>query len=60
MANQIAHDALSQAASLDRATLIACYTNDGERAIAALRTREPTSLIIWPGVAGMTTLQYVE
>jgi uncharacterized protein (TIGR03083 family) len=55
MADQVARDALSQAANLDRATLIACYAGDGERAIAALRTREPTSLIVWPGVAGMTT-----
>ncbi|MBV9013512.1 MAG: hypothetical protein JO272_15980 [Pseudonocardiales bacterium] len=38
-----------------RAAVVACYADDGERAIAALRTREPTSLFVWPGVAGMTT-----
>jgi uncharacterized protein (TIGR03083 family) len=55
MAGQVAHDAVSRAASLPHATLVAYYADDGERAIAALRARQPTSLIAWPGVAEVTT-----
>jgi uncharacterized protein (TIGR03083 family) len=55
MAGQVAHDAVSRAANLPHATLVAYYADDGERAIAALRARQPTSLIAWPGVAEVTT-----
>lgn len=54
MASRVAHDAVSRAVR-PRATLVACYADDGQRAIAALRSRQPTSLIAWPGVAGVTT-----
>ncbi|NYH80633.1 uncharacterized protein (TIGR03083 family) [Actinopolyspora biskrensis] len=54
MADQVARAAASTAAELDRAGLIARYT-DGPRAVAALRDRAATSLVPRPGTSAVTT-----
>lgn len=46
---------MTTAAERERAALVALYADDGPRAIEALRRREPTSLIPWPGASAMTT-----
>jgi hypothetical protein len=55
MAEQVARAAVSTAADRERAALVALYADDGPRAIEALRRREPTSLVPWPGAGALTT-----
>src|ERR671916_1590104 len=55
MAEHVARVAVSTAADRERAALVALYADDGPRAIEALRRREPTSQVPWPGAGAMTT-----
>lgn len=55
MAEQVAHAATATAADLDRAGLRALYTDEGPRAIAALREHAAGSLTPWPGADAVTT-----
>jgi uncharacterized protein (TIGR03083 family) len=55
MAEQVAEAAVSIAAQLGPQALVACFAEDGPRAIDALRHREPTSAVPWPATARMTT-----
>lgn len=55
LAAQVAQAAVDTAASLERSDLIARYTEDAPRAVAALRCRAPASLLPWPGVEALTT-----
>jgi uncharacterized protein (TIGR03083 family) len=54
LATQVAQAAVATARNLTPATLVAVYA-DGPRATTALRHREPTSLVAWPGSGGPTT-----
>jgi uncharacterized protein (TIGR03083 family) len=55
MADQIADSVVSLAAELARPTLVALFSDDGPRAIAALRGQAADARLPWPGVEAMTT-----
>lgn len=55
MADELADYAVSLAAELGRPALVAFFTEDGPRGIAALRSQDPDARVPWPGVAAVTT-----
>lgn len=55
MAERVFQAAVSTSADLARTALVAFYADDGPRAVAALRSRAPESLVPWPGTGAVTT-----
>lgn len=55
MAVEVANTAVATAGSHARSSLVAIYSEEGPRAIGALRERDPASVVPWPGTEATTT-----
>jgi uncharacterized protein (TIGR03083 family) len=56
MAETVADVAIADAAGHDREELVARFAVYGQRAVAGLRTIDPTTLVPWPASGGVVTL----